>query len=156
MRKFSHWVAWKDRMELEGVAQNRIGVYALAISLQDISGEPFSIREEIRYFGMTNSLKGLNGRLNQFDRTIHGKKGHGGAMRFRKVHSNYSRLIKKLYVAVCPTDCSKHRGTPEGIIMMGKVAMFEYECLASYLEAFEKLPRFNRRSSAKDISEPEV
>lgn len=155
MKKFSRWAAWLDRNDLHGVAQNRIGVYALAISSKDISGEPFSMREEIRYFGMTNSLGGLKSRLSSFNRTIHGKKGHGGARRFKKVHTNPTRLVEKLYVAVSPTDCVEHRGTPKGLILMGKVAKFEYECMASYLEAFGKLPRFNRMSSAKDTAEVE-
>ena len=37
--------------------------------------------KEIIYIGMTNSKGGLKNRLQQFDNTIAGKTGHGGAQR---------------------------------------------------------------------------
>jgi len=43
---------------------------------------------------MTNSISGLKGRLKQFDNTIIGKAGHGGADRVRFKHQNYEQLIK--------------------------------------------------------------
>src|SRR4030042_1470559 len=79
-QRFSRWAHWADRMRLEGLRSP--GVYALAISEQDLSGKPFSWIEQVVYVGMTNAVSGLKGRLKQFDNTIIGKSGHGGAERF--------------------------------------------------------------------------
>lgn len=74
---FSSWFPWTSRNKIRGVKNP--GIYVLAISGKDISNQPFSWRDEIVYIGMTNSSAGLKGRLQQFDNTINGKTGHGGA-----------------------------------------------------------------------------
>ena len=57
----------------------------MAISSRSLSETPFSLIRNIVYFGMTNSINGLRGKLRQFDTTIKtGKDGlHGVAERFR-------------------------------------------------------------------------
>lgn len=78
---FSKWVRWSEKNNLAGIKYP--GVYALVVSDKDISNSKFRLLEEIKYFGMTNSGGGLKSRLKQFDNTILGKSGHGGADRFR-------------------------------------------------------------------------
>jgi hypothetical protein len=63
---FSHWTPWKDRHSLQHLVYP--GVYALAISAEDISGKEFDWIKEIIYFGMTHSGGGLRARLNQFEK----------------------------------------------------------------------------------------
>jgi len=67
---FSEWIKWDNRKRLKGLTFP--GVYVLAITDHNIEGKKFSWLEEIVYVGMTNSQKGLKGRLYQFDRTIKG------------------------------------------------------------------------------------
>jgi len=81
MKSFSQWSRCQDRNTLPDLQYP--GVYAIALSNDDISGKPFSWRPEIIYFGMTNSKGGLKSRLRQFENTIIGKNGHGGAHRVR-------------------------------------------------------------------------
>lgn len=81
------------------------GIYALAFSARNIDGKPFSWRKEIMYIGMTNAIAGLKGRLKQFDNTVSGKTGHGGADRVRFKHRSYRKLVQNLYVAVVPFRC---------------------------------------------------
>jgi len=127
------------------------GVYAIALSHNDISGELFSWRSEIFYIGMTNSKGGLKSRLQQFENTIIGKDGHGGAHRVRFKHPDYNTLVPKLYVSVCSYKCNVLSNAPEDFRIMGDVAKFEYECFAVFAEKFGKLPEFNdkKRSPKK-------
>lgn len=136
--KWHKWKSWKD------ISQNKFpGVYLLAISDRDISGNGFSWIEEIVYVGRTNSLKGLKGRLRQFDNTIKGKRGHGGAMRFRRKHPDYDKLISKLFVSVKVFKCDTSAKLPQDLRIMGEVAKEEYSCMAKYVEEFGQLPEFN-------------
>jgi len=80
-KRFTNWLRWGDRKDLTGICYP--GVYICAITLDDISGTRFSWLREIVYIGMTNAIAGLRGRLQQFDNTIAGKDGHGGADRAR-------------------------------------------------------------------------
>jgi len=91
--KFSKWARWQDRNSLKNI--NYPGVYAIRISISNIENRKFSWHKEIVYFGMTNSISGLKGRLKAFDNTIKGKRGHGGADRFRYKHKIYSKMVKK-------------------------------------------------------------
>lgn len=79
MENFSEWYPWQSREKLGGLKYP--GVYAIAYTPSNLSGRPFSWRREIIYIGMTNSVLGLKGRLKQFDNTIAGNTGHGGADR---------------------------------------------------------------------------
>ena len=144
---FSHWASWESRTQLTGL--HFPGIYALAISDINIEGRPFSYLKEIKYFGMTNSLAGLRGRLKQFDNTIRGKNGHGGAERFCRDHSKPELLLPKLFVAVMPFPCDVSTLAPNDLLVMGKVAMAEYECFAHYASVFERLPKYNDKTSPK-------
>ena len=141
--KFSKWVKWTDRNTLPNIEYP--GVYSIAVSESGLSGKNYELIKDIAYFGMTNSKKGLKGRLQQFDYTIKGKSGHGGASRFKYIYENYEDLVKKLFVAVCFFKCdvelAKHPS--HNLRIMGDVAKFEYECFANYIEEYGGLPEFN-------------
>ena len=147
---FSNWTLWNNRNSLSGL--NFPGVYCLAISETDLSGKDFSWIPEIVYVGMTNSKAGLNGRLKQFDNTIIGKSGHGGADRFRFEYPNYNELIKKLYVAVNVFECDVSSNMPKDLKQMGEVAKFEYICMAEYVKHFKTLPKFNDKQNSPKYS----
>jgi hypothetical protein len=149
MTSFSQWIKWSKRNNL--LQLQYPGVYAIALSNKDISGTPFSWRSEIIYIGMTNSKGGLKSRLGQFENTIIGKDGHGGAHRVRFKHPNYSKLVSTLYVSVWPSECNVQSNDPMNLRIMGDVAKFEYECFATFVEHFGALPEFNdkRRSPKK-------
>lgn len=139
--EFSRWSKWDNRECLQGLQFP--GVYAIAISTRDLAGRPFSLTEDIAYFGMTNSQAGLRGRLNQFDATTLGKTGHGGARRFMFRHPDRMTLVDRLYVAVCPIECDPRSGAAPDLRLMGEVAWFEYECFARYVDKFGRMPDFN-------------
>ena len=88
--KFSKWASWSERNKLDGIKYP--GVYALAVSEIDLSNKKYSVRKEIECFGMTNSIGGLKSRLKQFDNTIIGKSGHGGAADRKSTRLNSSHL----------------------------------------------------------------
>jgi hypothetical protein len=110
-----------------------------------MSGIPFSWCADIVYVGMTNARGGLKSRLQQFDNTIRGREGHGGGRRVRHKHPDYERLSPRLYVSVCPRECDVKSNRPADLRIMGCVAKHEYECLAAFVETFERLPEFNNR-----------
>ncbi len=139
--KFTKWLKWDNRDAPEGIVYP--GVYIAAISEQDLSDNKFSWIPEIIYIGMTNSVTGLKGRLKQFDNTIVGKSGHGGADRVLYKHQDYIKLVSKLYVAVSPFKCNVKSDRPEDFRIMGKVAKFEYDCFAQFVGKFGSLPEFN-------------
>ena len=148
--RFTKWMRWSDRDTAQGI--NYPGIYICAISKEDISGKNFSWTTNIVYVGMTNSLKGLTGRLKQFDNTIKGKSGHGGADRMRYRYQNYNELINKLYVAVAPFTCNVKSNSPEDLRTMGEVAKFEYDCFARFTELFGQLPEFNNKKESPKYS----
>lgn len=138
---FSNWLHWNDRRNLPG--KEYPGVYAIVRSQKDISGQPFTIRKDIVYFGMTNSRNGLASRLQQFQNTIRGGRGHGGAARFRFKHNTYQWIADRLYVSASYTECDPARKSPTDLKAMGEVAKQEYDCLAKYVQKFGRLPEFN-------------
>ena len=146
---FTMWVHWTDREQLPGMLYP--GIYALAISADNISGVKFSWVSEIVYIGMTNSKGGLRSRLGQFENTIRGKDGHGGGHRVRFKHPDYAALVSDLYVAVCAFACDVMSEEPLDLRIMGDVAKQEYECFARFAEQFGRLPEFNdkKRSPKK-------
>lgn len=146
--RFSRWQEWRTRDELEDL--HFPGVYAIAISQKDLSGKAFAWQPQIVYFGMTNSVAGLKGRLKQFDNTINGKTGHGGAERFRHDFPRSSGLQEQLYVAVAVFKCKVTSNVPSDLLKMGSVAKAEYECFAKFVELFGHLPKYNdKRNSPK-------
>jgi hypothetical protein len=146
-KKFLKWVKWENKNTL--VRINLPGVYCIAISKIDLTNKKFEWISEIKYIGMTNSILGLKGRLKQFDNTIIGKTGHGGADRFRYKHQNYKDLVKKLFLSTCSFQCDVKSNMPEDLRIMGEVAKFEYDCFAMYIEKFGSFPEFNKRESPK-------
>lgn len=146
-KRFSHWFSWRRRNETVGIEYP--GVYALAISNERLEETPYTWRKEIAYVGMSNALLGIKGRLKQFDNTILGKSGHGGADRFRFKHRDYDKLVKKLFVAVVPFRCDVTSNLPKDLKTMGEVAKFESVCLAKFVELFGELPEFNNKTTRK-------
>ena len=147
--KFSNWIKWSDRSKLKDLQCP--GVYAISYNKTGINNKSFDWIEEIIYVGMTNSKKGIKNRLRQFDNTIFGKEGHGGAKRVRYKYKDYDKLIKHLYVAVRPFKCDVTSNKEKDLLIMGKVAEYEYICFAEYVKGFGMLPEFNdkKRSPKK-------
>jgi len=146
-KNFSIWERWEQRNNL--ILKNTPGIYCIAISKNFLSGKKFKWIEEIQYIGMTHSQAGLKGRLKQFDNTINGKTGHGGADRMLYDNKNYTQLTSKLYVAVCPFPCNVKQQSPADLRTMGEVRKAEYECFAIYSEKFGDLPKYNQSESPK-------
>ena len=147
---FSAWFHWTDRNQYPGIGYP--GIYVIAISKKDISGEEFSFRKEVVYVGMTNAVSGLKGRLVQFDNTVARKRlQHGGADRVLFKHQNYPLLAKTLYVALRHFPCSRSDETATAFRVMGKVANAEYQCMARCVEEFG-MPEFNRKKVSLKFS----
>jgi len=144
---FSKWTNWKDREIIKGMEYP--GIYCIAISENNLSNFEFDWIKEINYIGMTNSKTGLKGRLKQFDNTIRGKSGHGGADRFRYEYRDYNDLINNLFVSVNHFKCNVKSILTEDLLVMGEVAKQEYECWAEYVEKFQNLPKFNNKTTNK-------
>ncbi len=148
--KFSNWIKWPGRNDLNNLQYP--GVYVIAYNKQDMNDKSFDWIEEIIYVGMTNSKKGIENRLTHFDNTICWKgNNHGGAKRVRHKYKDYDKLIKHLYVAVCPFICDVSSNKEKDLLIMGKVAKYEYTCFAEYVKRFDMLPEFNdkKRSPKK-------
>jgi hypothetical protein len=101
---------------------------------------------------MTNSAGGLRARLKQFDNTIVGKTGHGGADRVRYKHQIYQKLVEELYVSVAAFPCNVKSNQPRDLMVMGEVAKFEYDCFAEFVKKHGSLPEFNDKKSAPKYS----
>lgn len=147
---FSSWKSWEFRETLGDLSFP--GIYALAISEKNLSDQRFTWPREIVYFGMTNSIAGLKGRLKQFDNTIIGKTGHGGADRFRNDFQSAEELNPLLYVAVRRFKCDVRSNLPSDLITMGNVAKAEYECFAEYVTIWGSLPKYNNKQEAPKFS----
>jgi hypothetical protein len=148
--KFSNWIKWSDRNKLNDLQYS--GVYAISYNEHNINNNSFAWIREIIYVGMTNSKGGLKRRLGQFDYTICGKGNNsGGAKRVRYKYKDYEKLIKYLYVAVHPFKCDVSSNKEKDLLIMGKVAEYEYICFAEYVKRFGMLPEFNdkKRSPKK-------
>jgi len=147
--RFSSWVKWQERYHLDGIEFP--GVYAIALSDTNIASTAFSWIPEIIYVGMTNAKGGLTSRLQQFENTIKGKDGHGGAHRVRYKHPNYEHLASQLYVSIKYYKCNVESNKPIDLHIMGEVAKEKYECFALFVGKFNQLPEFNdkKRSPKK-------
>lgn len=149
--RFSVWKQWTNRAELHGLEFP--GVYVIAICDARLHDKPFAWRREIAYVGMSNAVGGLSARLRQFDLTISGKRvAHGGADRVRQAHEDYGRLVPRLYVATRPVKCNVTSGSVRDLLLMGRVAQFEFQCLARYVEHFGRLPLFNDKARSPKYS----
>ncbi len=142
--KFSNWIKWSDRNKLNDLQCP--GVYAISYNEHDINDNSFDWIREIIYIGMTKSKMGLKRRLGQFDNTIFGKgNNHSGAKRVRCKYKDYEKLIKCVYVAVHPFKCDVNSNKVKDLLIMGKVAEYEYICFAEYVKRFSMLPEFNNK-----------
>ena len=148
--RFSRWARWEDRDLLDGVEWP--GIYIITHTSKNIKGRKFIWRPEIIYIGMTNAAAGLKGRLRQFDNTIRGQRGHGGADRVRHKHQSYPKLIEKLFVSVVPFKADVKSNQPKDLKTMGDVARFEYQCFAQFVEKFGTLPEFNDKKNSPKYS----
>ncbi len=148
--KFSMWISWENRNKLHDLQHP--GVYAIAHSDESLANNTFSWMEQIIYIGMTNSISGLKGRLTQFDNTIIGKTGHGGADRVLYKHRDYNKLTEKLYVSVRPFACNVKSHSPSDLRIMGDVVKFEYMCFAHYMDTFSEWPEFNDKKRSPKFS----
>ena len=149
--RFTQWAQWQERGQLEGIKCP--GIYALAIA--DSTFDPSALFvwvSQVVYIGMTNSVGGLKARLQQFDNTIKGKSGHGGADRVRYKHKDYQQLTEKLFVSVASFACDVKSNLPDDLLVMGDVAKFEYECFAAFARIHGTLPEFNDKKSAPKYS----
>ena len=148
--RFTEWYGWDRRENATEIRSP--GIYVCAVSKNDISDNQFSWLSEVIYIGMTNSIAGLKGRLKQFDNTIVGKRGHGGADRVRYKYRNYQELVSQLYVAIAPFECNVKSNKLSDLRVMGEVTKFEYDCFAHYVELFEALPEFNNKKESPKYS----
>src|SRR6266540_5853136 len=146
--RLSNWVKFDHRDKLRN--SHYPGVYAIAISSTNIADTRFRWSKEIRYFGFTNAVGGLRGRLKQFNNTLRDKPGpgHGGAQRFRRKYRDGNALAKKLYVAVCPFKCDVSSNKPKDLRVMGDVVRGEYLAWAKYVTLFGSLPEFNDKEKS--------
>ena len=147
---FSKWIRIKREDELKGAmlkaGNNCPGLYAIAYSDKDLHNKNFDFIEEIIYFGMSLSIKGLKGRMYQFFSSISGKGNqHSGAKRMRQDLGLKDKEWKnKIYVSLMP--CLYVDVTSllrRDMVYMGDIAKEEYVCFANYCEKFGRLPRFN-------------
>ena len=152
----SRWKRWKDRSSI--LNADHPGIYFLALTDQDFSDQEFSMRKEIIYIGMTISVKGVLGRLYQFERAILGFKDiHGGGDRVRYWLLNKSDIpneqsfLDSLYVSAKIFPVSNTKNTPDDWRQKGEVAKHEYTSFADYFEKYDHLPQFNdpKRSPKK-------
>jgi hypothetical protein len=148
MQKNSNWTKWNERNRLDDMKQP--GIYFIAHTNNDISGQPFSLIEEIIYIGMTISNNGLKGRLDQFLIGMKGKMGiHGGAERVKFKHKDEKLFFRDCYVSVCPFPLSKSRDTVTDLRIKGECVKHEYTSFADYMAKFGRLPEFNDQERSK-------
>lgn len=146
--KFSAWSKWENRNDnLPGLKLP--GIYALKLDNRNVEGSPFQLVPSIVYFGMTNAINGLGGRLAQFNNTMWDKSGggHGGADRFRFDYTG-EELNKILYVSVFPFELPDEKFMPERLIVNGNVAKAEFIAFAEYYRKYSKLPKYNDKKNS--------
>ena len=148
---FSRWYNWSSRNEYPGITYP--GIYVVAVSENDLSGQPFSLNDGVVYVGMSNSVAGLRGRLKQFDNTIAQKRcQHGGADRMLYKYQNYTSLIRKLYVSLWHIECAPAAESAEDLRAMGTVCNAEYELMAQCVDKYGQLAEFNRKKESPKFS----
>jgi len=149
--KFTKWVKWSERNSLSDMKYP--GVYVCAIEDNYFNpSSDFEWLKQVIYIGMTNSAGGLRARLKQFDNTILGRTGHGGADRVRYKHQDYKTLVNTLFVSVASFTCDVRSNQPKDLMVMGEVAKFEYDCFAEFVKKHGALPEFNNKKSAPKYS----
>ncbi|GGK53635.1 MULTISPECIES: hypothetical protein [Flavobacteriaceae] len=147
--KFTNWIKWEDRNNLNGI--NYPGIYCIAVSDKLLT--EFNFIPELEYVGMTNSKGGLKSRLNQFDTTIKKKRtNHGGADRFLYKYQNYDAIKDSIYVAIQSFKCNTKNPLPQDLRIMGEITKCEYDCWAMYIENNGRFPKFNDKNNALKFS----
>jgi hypothetical protein len=140
---FSSWYAWENRQRFP--QQDYPGVYLMAISPRtDLEGTPPDWRDVV-YIGMTNSQGGLAARWRQFNRSIHGNRGHSGGKTAFAALGPYPSWTDCLYVAGMAVPCDVLTPGRDDYLRMGWVAFYEYEAFARYCEAVGGHPRYNQK-----------
>lgn len=140
---FSNWFPWSQRGQFD--AGTCPGIYAIALSTENLAGTAFTWRSEIVYIGMSIAKQGLKGRLRRFHNTIamvHSQ--HGGAERFLYAHRDYEEIANQLFVAMFHISCSPAKSLPDDLRKMGEVAKAEFDALAEYYQ----LPQFNDKAKS--------
>jgi hypothetical protein len=141
------WYKWEKRNEIE--SKNQPAIYYIAYSETDISKSDFSLLKEIVYIGMTVSIGGLKSRLDQFEATMRGKTGHGGAARVLFKHKEADAFFRKAYVSARIFPISTTRDTPNDWRIKSECVGLEYKSFADYLEQYNMLPEFNDHKKSK-------
>ncbi|EMB48292.1 Uncharacterised protein [Vibrio mimicus] len=141
--KFSTWKLWDNRNEHQ--LTQYPGIYAISISDAHLEGESFDISDDVVYFGMSNSVQGIKGRLEQFNNSLRDKRGgkHGGCERVRYDFPDGEQLAKRLFVSVLPFLCNTKEPSSNDLKRMGEVVKAEYDAFAWYFEAYGHLPKYN-------------
>ena len=130
--------------------KNQPAVYFIAYSEHDISDNEFTMLKEIVYIGVTISINGLNGRLNQFTRSMTGKKNvHGGAERVLFANEDIEAFFNSAFVSARIFNISKAKSEVEVLRIKGKCLGDEYASFADYFEIHNELPKFNNPKSPK-------
>jgi hypothetical protein len=142
------WHRWSDRNKI--VNKNQPAIYFIAHSEKDISGNDFSLIKEIIYIGMSISIRGLKGRLDQFEAAMKGKNGvHGGAERVRVKYEDPEEFFKKAYISAKIFKLSNTRDTANDWRIKGDCVGQEYKSFADYMDRFGCLPEFNDQKRSK-------
>jgi hypothetical protein len=143
---FGKWHSWGNRKNISGYTFP--GVYMIAITSKNLSGERVNF-SDVSYIGMTNSQRGLQGRLSQFDRAIRGLRGHTGGNSINDKFGDYSGwpTHRKLYVCARSLEFSTNNPTPDDYINMGKVTYLEYAAFSRFCNRHpnKSKPEFNKR-----------
>jgi hypothetical protein len=145
--KNTKWYKWENRNEIPN--NDEPAIYFIAYSPNDISNTEFSLIRDIIYIGMTISQGGLKSRLRQFEATMNGRSGHGGAVRVRFKHKNKDAFFKKAYISARIFPISVGRDTPNDWRIKGDCVGFEYKSFADYHEKYKMLPEFNDHNKSK-------
>lgn len=138
--QYSNFFAWADRSQYEKFDDP--GVYALCMTPLSLAGDKFSW-EYVIYIGMTTTS--LRKRLNQFNRSIQGKRGHsGGNTLYAEMQGSVDS--SQIYVAMVGLECDVKKREPDDLRILGKVVYLEYEAFAQFSEAMgQPKPLINKQ-----------
>jgi len=139
---FSKWRKWEDRNESD---LQKPGIYMLAITEEDLEDTNVKFKDVI-YIGMTKAIKGIKGRLGQFNNSINGIPQHSFGNRiYDKLKYPYENWEKKLFFCVHIEECNvKKPRKPEDLIKMGIISYLEYKALANFTKEMGKEPKGNK------------
>jgi hypothetical protein len=148
MEENTNWIRRKNRNEIGD--KNQPAIYYIAHSTSNMEGKEFSFDKEIAYIGMSISKSGLKGRLDQFEKAMHGFDGvHGGADKVIFKYKNADIFFQNAYVSACILKLSANRSTPNDWRIKGTCVGHEYTSSAEYLDRHNELPEFNDQRKSK-------